>query len=176
VHPEGIGWVARLAGPPLLLLLVACRSGGPAPRPDAGSGPRLAPPPPIALALPAGWAVAVGADGVVRASGPRGQPLLRAEVERAVGLPTADTLRTGFVGGLRHLRPRSETVTERPGFIAVRFVLAEPDGGAPDAEALLSATALGDDTLLCATLPGATREELDAVLAACQAAGSAGAH
>jgi hypothetical protein len=114
--------------------------------------------------------VNAGADGVVRASGPRGQPVLRAEVQRGVGLPTATTLRTGFLGGLSHLKERTERVSEAKGFIAMRFVLAEPDGGAPDTEALLSATELGEDTLLCATLRGATSEELDVVLAACQAA------
>jgi hypothetical protein len=122
------------------------------------------------LALPSAWTVTPGADGVVRASSPRGQPVLRAEVERGVGLPTAATLRSGFVSGLRHLRRRSESVTERPGFIAMRFLLGDPDGGPQDSEALLSATLLGEDTLLCSTLRGATREELDAVLAACQGA------
>jgi hypothetical protein len=125
------------------------------------------------LSLPSGWVVSTGADGVLRASGPRGQPVLRADVQRGVGLPTPATLRAGFLGGLRHLRARSDSLTEAPGFIAMRFVLGEPDGGAPDTEALLSATALGEDTLLCASLRGATHEELDAVQAACQAAGKA---
>lgn len=126
--------------------------------------------PQLPLNLPDSWVVNAGADGVVRASGPRGQPVLRAEVQRGVGLPTASTLRTGFLGGLSHLRETSESLTEAPGFIAMRFVLAEPDGGAADTEALLSATTLGEDTLLCATLRGATREELDVVLSACRSA------
>jgi hypothetical protein len=113
---------------------------------------------------------------VVRASSPRGQPVLRADVQRGVGLPTPETLRTGFLGGLRHLRERADSVTEAPGFIAMRFVLAEPDGGAGDSEALLSATALGEDTLLCASFRGATHEELDALQTACQGAGSAPGH
>jgi hypothetical protein len=120
--------------------------------------------------------VSTGADGVVRASSPRGQPVLRAEVQRGLGLPTPETLRRGFLGGLRHLRERTDSVTEAPGFIAVRFVLAEQDGGSPDTEALLSATAVGEDTFLCATLRGATHEELDAVLAACQSAGQPQGH
>jgi len=81
-----------------------------------------------------------------------------------------DTLRSGFLGGLSRLKERSSSVTEGPGFIAMRFALVEPDGGGPETEALLSATALGEDTLLCATLRGATREELDVVQAACQSA------
>ena len=108
----------------------------------------------------------------MRASGPRNQPVLRAELQRGLGLPTAETLRTGFLGGLRHLKERSESVTEARGFIAMRFVLAEPDAGASETEALLAATALGEDTLLCASLRGATREELDAAQAACQGAGN----
>jgi hypothetical protein len=120
--------------------------------------------------------VSTGADGVVRASSPRGQPVLRAEVQRGLGLPTAETLRRGFLGGVRHLRERTDSVTEAPGFNAMRFVLAEQDGGSPDTEALLSATAVGEDTFLCATLRGATHEELDAVLAACQSAGQPQGH
>ena len=126
--------------------------------------------PQLSLSLPPSWTVNAGADGVVRAYTPRGQQVLRAELQRGVGLPTVDTLRRGFLGGLSHLRERSTRVSEGPGFIALRFVLAEPDGGTPETEALLSATALGEDTLLCATLRGATGEELDAVQSACQSA------
>ena len=95
--------------------------------------------------------------------------MLRAELERGVGLPTPNTLRTGFLQGLRHLRERSESVTESPGFIAVRFVLGEPDAGPAETEAVLAAAALGEDTLLCASLRGATHEEIDVAQAACQA-------
>jgi hypothetical protein len=173
VSPRGEPEGARLLGAALALMLVACR---PAPRSapvDAGLQPKSAVSSQVSLNFPPGWVENAGADGVVRASSPRGQPVLRAEVQRGVGLPTPATLRTGFLGGLRHLRERSDTVFEAPGFVAMRFLLSEPDGGAQDTEALLSATALGEDTLLCATLRGATREELDAVQAACQAAGSA---
>jgi hypothetical protein len=157
----------------LILATLGCRPAGTALASlDAGLPPRASAPPPIALNLPSGWVVTAGADGVVRASGPRGQPVLRAEVQRGVGLPTQATLRTGFLGGLLHLRERSESLVEAPGFIAVRFVLAEPDAGA-DTEALLSATALGEDTLLCASLRGATHQELDVVQTACQAVGGA---
>jgi hypothetical protein len=140
--------------------------------PDAGSPSRPSAPPQVTLPFPPGWTVTTAPDGVLRATGPRGQVVLRAELQRGVGLPTPETLRSGFVSGLRHLQARSEMLTEAPGFIAVRFLLAEPDGGSPDVEALVSATGLGQDTLLCATLRGATREELDAVLSACRAAGS----
>jgi hypothetical protein len=139
---------------------------------DAGAQPKAVAPSQVALSFSTGWVVNTGADGVVRATSPRGQPVLRAEVQRGVGLPTPSTLRSGFLGGLRHLRQRSDTVFEAPGFIAMRFLLSEPDAGGQDTEALLSATALGEDTLLCATLRGATREELDAVQGACQAAGN----
>jgi hypothetical protein len=164
-----------VAGAALALALLGCRPASPSAPLDAGAQAqtRAASPPPVALSLPAGWVVSTGADGVLRASSPHGQPVLRADVQRGVGLPTPATLRAGFLGGLRHLRSRSDSLTESPGFIAMRFVLSEPDGGAPDTEALLSATALGEDTLLCASLRGATHEELDVVQAACQAAGKA---
>jgi hypothetical protein len=157
-----------------LALLAGCPSVPPAQVVlDAGATPHAAGPPPLPLSLPSGWLVNAGADGVVRATGPRGQPVLRAEVQRGVGLPTAATLRTGFLGGLRTLKERSEQLTEAPGFIALRFVLVEADAGPsgpPGTEALLSATALGEDTLLCASLREASHAELDVVQAACQAA------
>lgn len=164
---------ARLAGAVLVLAAASCR---PAPHAvplavDAGLLVRPSAPPQIAFGLPSGWVVSAGADGVVRASSPRGQPVLRAEVQRGVGLPTPATLRRGFLEGLRHLRERTDSVTEAPGFIAMRFVLAEPDGGSAETEALLSATTVGEDTFLCATLRGATHEELDVVQAACESAG-----
>ena len=163
---------ARLAGTALALLTVACR---PAPAPslmDAGPAARATAPPQTPFSLPPEWVVSTGADGVVKASSPRGKPVLRAEVQRGLGLPTPATLRSGFLGGLHHLRERSDSVAEAPGFIAMRFLLAEPDGGTADTEALLSATAIGEDTFLCASLPGATHEELDVVQAACQSAGA----
>jgi hypothetical protein len=165
----------RAAGAALALAMLGCRPASSSAPLDAGvqAQTRAASPPPVGLILPAGWVVNTGADGVVRASSPRGQPVLRADVQRGVGLPTPETLRTGFLGGLRHLRSRSDRLTEAPGFIAMRFVLGEPDGGPPETEALLSATSLGEDTLLCASLRGATHEELDALQAACQAARNA---
>jgi hypothetical protein len=164
-----------MAGAVLALAFLACRPASPGAPVDAGvpSAARPASPAPIPLSLPPGWVVSTGADGVLRASSPRGQPVLRADVQRGVGLPTPATLRTGFLGGLQHLRERSDSVTETARFIAMRFVLGEPDGGGPDTEALLCATALGEDTLLCASLRGATHEELDVVQAACQDAATA---
>jgi hypothetical protein len=164
--------VARLAAAALVPALAACRPPPAARAADAGPPARTSAPPQPLLPFPAGWTVSTGADGLIRAVSPAGHPVLRAEVQRGLGLPTAATLRSGFVGGLRHLRPRSELVTESPGFIALRFVLTELDGGSPELESLLSATALGEDTLLCSTLRGATREELDVVLSACRSARS----
>jgi len=166
--------VARLAAAGLLLAWAGCRPAPASRAVDAGAPVRTSPPPQLSLPFPTGWTVSTGADGVIRAVSPDGHPVLRAEVERGLGLPTAATLRSGFVSGLRHLRPRSEVVTESAGFIALRFVLVESDGGPPELEALLSATALGEDTLLCATLRGATHQEVDAVLAACRSARSGG--
>ncbi|HXX30045.1 MAG TPA: hypothetical protein VEJ89_04950 [Myxococcaceae bacterium] len=170
---RGTSLAAGLLG--LIVLCAACRPGRETRAVDAGLPARpTAPPPQIALPLPPGWTVTAAADGTVRASSPRGQVVLRAELERGVGLPTAATLRSGFLGGLRRLRGRSESVVEAPGFVAMRFVLFDPDGGAGEPEALLSATALGEDTLLCSSLRGATPAELTVILAACQSARSAG--
>jgi hypothetical protein len=173
VPRHGTPAVAPLLAAALALSVVGCPAAPKVAPVDAGAAPKAAAPPAAALTLPTAWVVSTGADGVVRATSPRGQPVLRAEVQRGVGLPTEETLRTGFLGGLRHLRERSDRVVHAPGFIAMRFVLSEPDAGAEDTEALLSATALGEDTFLCASLRGATAEELDAVQAACQAVAAA---
>ncbi|HMK74360.1 MAG TPA: hypothetical protein VK454_13525, partial [Myxococcaceae bacterium] len=108
--------IARLAAAALVAFLAACPPA-PAPRTiDAGPPVRTSAPPQLLLPFPAGWTVSTGADGLIRAVSPDGRPVLRAEVQRGLGLPTAATLRSGFLGGLRHLQSRSELVTESPGF------------------------------------------------------------
>ncbi|HSP20294.1 MAG TPA: hypothetical protein VLQ79_12310, partial [Myxococcaceae bacterium] len=64
---------------------------------------------------------------------------------------------------------RAQSIDES-GFVAVRMVVSEPGDGGPDQDVFLSATALGSDTLLCASLRGATPATLDAIERICRGA------
>jgi hypothetical protein len=87
-----------------------------------------------------------------------------------VGLPTAETIRSGFTEGLRKLRVRRSSATEEPGYVALNLVVGEPPDASVDEGVYLSATRLGDETLLCASVRGATTAELEVVERACRGA------
>jgi hypothetical protein len=122
------------------------------------------------LQVPTGWSVVTGGDGTLRVSESPGHVVLRAEIRSGVGMPTPETLRSGFTEGLRRWRVRRTQAIDEPGFVAVRLVVAEPADGGPDQEVFLSATALGTDTLLCASLRGASPATLDAIERICRGA------
>jgi hypothetical protein len=125
------------------------------------------------LQVPSGWSVVTGGDGTLRVS-ESGRVVLRAEIRSGVGMPTPETLRSGFTEGLRRWRVRRSQSIDEPGFVAVRLLVAEPADGGPDQEVFLSATALGTDTLLCASLRGASSATLDAIERICRGAGESG--
>ena len=81
-------------------------------------------------------------------------------------------MRSGFTEGLKRLRVHHSTVVETPGYVSLRLFVGEPaaDAGS-DQEVYLSATSLGEDTLLCASMRGATTAELDLAERACRGAG-----
>ena len=87
-------------------------------------------------------------------------------------MPTAESMRSGFSEGLKRLRVHRSTVVEEPGYVAVHLFVGEPaaDAGS-DQEVYLAATSLGEDTLLCASVRGATPAELEVVEKACRGAG-----
>ena len=97
---------------------------------------------------------------------------MRAELRRGMGMPTAESMRSGFTEGLKRLRVHRSTVVETPGYVALRLYVGEPaaDAGS-DQEVYLSATSLGEDTLLCASMRGATAAELELAEHACRSAG-----
>jgi len=55
--------------------------------------------------------------------------------------------------------------------VSVRLLVAEPGDAGTEQEGFLSATALGTDTLLCASLRGASDEALDVMEHVCRNAG-----
>ena len=112
-----------------------------------------------------------GGDGTLRVSDSPGHPVLRAELRSGMGLPTPETLRSGFTEGLRRWRVRKSQAVEEPGYISVRLLVAEPGDAGGEQEVFLSATALGTDTLLCASLRGASDAVIDDIARICHGAG-----
>ena len=123
------------------------------------------------LQVPSGWTVVTGGDGTLRVSDSPGHAVLRAELRSGMGLPTPETLRSGFTDGLRRWKVRKSQAVEEPGFVSVRLQVAEPGDAGTEQEVFLSATALGTDTLLCASLRGASDEALDTIERLCRNAG-----
>jgi hypothetical protein len=123
------------------------------------------------LQVPSGWTVVTGADGTLRVSDTPGHAVLRAEIRSGMGMPTPETLRSGFTEGLRRWKVRKTQAVEEPGYVAVRLLVAEPGDGGSEQEVFLSATSLGTDTLLCASLRGASSAALETVAHVCRGAG-----
>ena len=88
-----------------------------------------------------------------------------------MGLPTPETLRSGFTEGLRRWKLRKSQAVEEPGYVSVRLVVSEPGDAGSEQDVFLSATALGTDTLLCASLRGASDAALETIARICRAAG-----
>jgi hypothetical protein len=97
------------------------------------------------------------ATGHLRVLDSPGHAVLRAELRSGMGLPTPETLRSGFTEGLRRWKLRKSQAVEEPGYVSVRMQVAEPGDAGSEQEVFLSATALGTDTLLCASAPGHDR-------------------
>ena len=124
------------------------------------------------LQVPSGWTVVTGGDGTLRVSDTPGHAILRAEIRSGMGMPTPETLRSGFTEGLRRWKVRKSQAVEDPGYVSVRLVVAEPGDAGTEQEVFLSATSLGTDTLLCASLRGAPPALLDTIAHVCRAAGA----
>jgi len=123
------------------------------------------------LQVPSGWSVVTGGDGTLRVTDGPGHLVLRAEIRSGMGLPTPETLRSGFTEGLRRWRVRKSQAIEESGYVAVRLLVAEPGDAGTEQEVLLSATAIGTDTLLCASLRGASAPALDSIERICRNVG-----
>lgn len=155
----------------LLGLVLGCsRSPPPAAPSVEDAGAPTGRPAGVHLPVPAGWTVVTGADGTLRVASAPGRVVLRAELRRDVGLPTPETMRSGFTEGLKKLRVRHSSTTEEPGYVALSMVVGEPADASLDEGVYLSARRLGDETLLCASARGATAAELDVAERACRGA------
>jgi hypothetical protein len=151
-------------------LLGGCKRPHPVTTPSEDGGVLVVRPSGL-LQVPSSWVVVTSGDGTLRVSDGPGHPVLRAELRSGMGLPTPETLRTGFTEGLRRWKVRKSEAVEEPGFVSVRLRVAEPGDAGSEQEVFLSATALGSDTLLCASLRGASEAALDVIERACRSAG-----
>jgi hypothetical protein len=151
-------------------LLVGCPRSHPAVVPSEDGGVPVVRPSGL-LQVPSGWTVVTAGDGTLRVSDSPGHAVLRAELRSGMGLPTPETMRSGFTEGLRRWKLRRSQSVEEPGYVSVRLVVAEPGDAGSEQEVLLSATALGTDTLLCASLRGASDAALEAIERICRSAG-----
>jgi hypothetical protein len=151
-------------------LLGGCKRPHPVTTPSEDGGVLVVRPSGL-LQVPSGWVVVTSGDGTLRVSDGPGHPVLRAELRSGMGLPTPETLRTGFTEGLRRWKVRKSEAVEEPGFVSVRLRVAEPGDAGSEQEVFLSATALGSETLLCASLRGASEAALDVIERACRSAG-----
>ncbi|MBJ6760797.1 hypothetical protein JGU66_08475 [Myxococcaceae bacterium JPH2] len=170
--PHGVSLASGLA----LALLVGCpeskREAEPsAASPDASprsTGLRSG----VKVPLPSGWSAQVAADGSFQA-GPPGRSSLRVDLRPGQGeqLPSARALTQAMRGPLKDFVVTSEQEEGTEDFTLVRGALAPKlgDGGVGSpAPAFFAARRVGQDLFLCASLPGASAEEVRLGADACR--------
>ncbi len=126
----------------------------------------------VKVPLPPGWSALVAADGSFQA-GPPGQPVLRVDVRRGEGdrLPSAEALAESVREKFSQFQVSLDQEEGDAQVSLVRITLAPnlADGGiGPEAPALLGARRVADDLFLCATLPGASAEQVHLATEACR--------
>jgi hypothetical protein len=162
-----------------LALLPGCKGckGGDA-GPPASTPDEAAQAPPgmrsgVKVPLPDGWSAQVAPDDSFQA-GPPGQPVLRVDLRRGEGqqLPTAeqlvDRVREELKGFELSLDQEEE---EKDSYSLLRITMAPKlaDGGVgAQAPAFFGARRVGGDLFLCASLPGASPEDVRLATEACR--------
>ncbi len=151
-----------------------CKQEGSAPaeaRPD-GSAREASPRSGVKVPLPDGWSAQVAPDDSFQA-GPPGRPVLRVDLRRGQGAqkPSADDLadrvREEFKGYEVSLDQEEET--EAYSLLRVTMAPRLADGGiGVQAPGFFGARRLGEDLFLCASLPGASPEDVLQATEACR--------
>jgi hypothetical protein len=126
----------------------------------------------VKVPLPSGWSALVAADGSFQA-GPPGQPVLRVDVRRGEGatMPSVEALTASIRQQFSEFQVSLDQKEGDEQVALVRITLSPKlaDGGlGPHGPALLGARRVGDDLFLCATLPGASTEEVRLATEACR--------
>lgn len=121
---------------------------------------------------PAGWTGWVAEDDSLQ-SGPAGRAVLRVDKRPGQGaaLPSAEELARQALEGLEGLGASVESAESQTdtALVLLRLASRPVDAGAPgSALALLGARRIGEDLFLCASMPGASDEEVRAALETCR--------
>jgi hypothetical protein len=126
----------------------------------------------VKVPLPPGWSALVAADGSFQA-GPPGQPVLRVDVRRGEGekMPSSEELAASIREQFSqfHVSLDQEEGDDQVSLVRITLAPKLDDGGlGPHAPALLGARRIGNDLFLCATLPGASTEDVRLATEACR--------
>jgi hypothetical protein len=158
-----------------LALLAGCpdrkKEETPGPSPDAAERPaslRAG----VKVPLPSGWSAQVAADGSFQA-GPPGRATLRVDLRPGEGsrLPSAETLAHDVRAQLKDFAVSLDQEEGTDTFTWVHVTLAPKlaDGGVgAQAPSFFGARRVSDDLFLCASLPGASGEEVRLGSEACR--------
>lgn len=126
----------------------------------------------VKVSLPEGWSVIPASTEDTLSMGPGGRAVLRMDVRAAAGpMPTVDSLRSEFERQLGPVRAqeRSREATPDSSLVVLALSLRAHDAGPPASFlALLGAKRVGTELFLCATLPGASNEEVELAAQACR--------
>ena len=142
----------------------AATSDGPARDASTRSG--------IKVPLPDGWSAQVAADESFQA-GPPGRPVLRVDLRRGQGAqkPSADDLAERVRGELKGYELSLDQEEETEDYTLLRITMAPRlgDGGIGlQTPGFFGARRLGEDLALCASLPGASPEDVLEATEACR--------
>ncbi|WP_223640538.1 hypothetical protein [Corallococcus sp. EGB] len=126
----------------------------------------------VKVPLPPGWSAQVATDGSFQA-GPPGRPVLRVDLKPGQGeqMPSSEKLADNVRQQMKHFTLSLDQEEDTASFALLRVTMAPSlaDGGlGPEAPAFFGARRVGDDLFLCASLPGATSEEVRLATEACR--------
>ena len=168
VFPSSVRGVAFVT----LALLAGCR-GCQEETPSSGSltedaGLRSG----VKVPLPPGWSAQVATDGSFQA-GPPGRPALRVDLKPGQGeqMPSSEKLADTVREQMKSFTLSLDQEEDTQSFSLLRVTLAPSlaDGGVgAEAPVFFGARRVGDDLFLCASLPGASAEEVRLATEACR--------
>jgi hypothetical protein len=126
----------------------------------------------VKVPLPPGWSAQVATDGSFQA-GPPGRPALRVDMKPGQGeqMPSSEKLADTVRDQMRHFTLSLDQEEDTTSFALLRVTMAPTldDGGlGPEAPAFFGARRVDDDLFLCASLPGASAEEVRLATEACR--------
>ncbi|WP_338872607.1 hypothetical protein [Myxococcus stipitatus] len=126
----------------------------------------------VKVPLPEGWSAQVAPDDSFQA-GPPGRPVLRVDLRRGQGeqLPSVEKLVERVREESKNFEISLDQEEQKETYSLLRVTLAPklPDGGVGlPSPALFGARRVGSDLFLCATLPGASPEDVRLATEACR--------